>query len=66
MIPQPNIVDNVPTVGWLSLPKGFAHVFKDMIDGSIGIIYQDIQLTILLCFDCLKELFNLVLFAMIN
>ena len=66
MVSKSDIVNNVPTVGGLCLPKGFPHVVKNVIDGRIRVVDQNVQLSILLSFDCLKKLLNLVFFTMVN
>ena len=66
MISKSDVVNNVPAVGRLCLPKGFPHVVKNVIDGRIRIVDQNVQLSILLSFDCLKKLLNLVFFTMVN
>ena len=66
MVSKSDIVNNVPTVGGFCLPKGFPHVVKNVIDGRIRVVDQNVQLSILLSFDCLKKLLNLVFFTMVN
>ena len=66
MVSKSNIVNNIPAVGRISLPKWLPHIVKNVIDGGIRIVNQNIQLSILLTFDGLKKLLNLVFFTMVN
>ena len=66
MVSEAYIVDNIPTVSWLSFPKGLAHVFEDVIHSCIGVVDQDVQSAVLFCLDGFEELFNLVLLSMVN
>ena len=66
MVSKSNIVNDIPAVGRISLPKWLPHIVKNVIDGGIRIVNQNIQLSILLSFDCLKKLLNLVFFTMVN
>ena len=61
MVTKSNIIDNVPTVGWIGFPKLFAYVVKDKVDSRIGVVDENVNLAVLIRLDLFKQRFNFVL-----
>ena len=66
MTTEPNTIDHVPGVDWLSLPELLAHVGEDGVDSSVGIVDQHVQLAALLRVDPLKQFLHVTVDAMIH
>ena len=66
MISESNSIDGIPLVHWIQGEEWFTLVRRNGMDTCIGIVYQQVQLSILLCLDSLEKGLNLFVIWMIN
>ena len=66
VVPESDIVDNIPAVGWICLPKRLSKVVHDMVDSRVSIVHQNVQLAILFALDGLKQPLDFILLSVIN
>ena len=66
MVLEADIVDNVPTVGWVWLPKRLVLVFCHEVGRGKGIVDEYVQLAFLFRLDGFKKILDFIVVRMIN
>ena len=66
MVPEAHVVNDVPEVGGVNGPKGFARGLEESADSRVGVVDEDVQLAIFVIFNFFEKCFDFGVVGMVN